>query len=372
LLEEDELRRLRKKRLAFVLPTWTHGGGTRVVLTEARYLRSLGVDCWIINLEELRTGFDALLTADDVPTMYVLDYQSVRFFASEFDVVVATAWSSTQTLTALAALERPPTLAYYIQDYEPYFYANDSDENRAARASYHLPVGSLLLTKTRWNQQEVHRHEGVRPTVIGPSYDPAEFNLDHRVHRDTVVRICAMVRPETPRRAPELTMRVLKALKRRFSERVHISVFGCTADALASAEIDTDFEFEHAGILDGRQVAQLLRRNDIFLDFSTFQAMGLTAMEAMACGVTVIGPERGGLREIIEHGISGLLVDTLDEQACIAAASKLIADPPSIDRLAIAGVASVVRFTPERAAAYLARLLLLERNVAGALDPRPT
>lgn len=172
-----------------------------------------------------------------------------------------------------------------------------------------------------------------------------------------------MVRPETPRRAPELTMRVLKTLKQRHGERLHISVFGCTSEALKASAFDVQFEFEHLGTLVGSEVAQLLRRNDIFLDLSTFQAMGLTAMEAMACGVAVIGPQRGGLSEIIEDGVSGLLVDTLDERACVAAASALVADPLLIDKLATAGRSSVIQHTPQKAAARLARLLLLDKNV---------
>lgn len=360
LMQPNELSALRNARLLFLLPSASLGGGTKVVLTEARCLRSLGIDVWIANVKANRAGFAPLLRPDDPPTIYLDEFKDVAVLAREFDAVVATAWWTTEGLRALAAVEHAPTLAYYVQDFEPHFYATDDEQHHRARASYHLPHGSILFTKTTWNQQEVLRQEGVHSSVIGPSYDPDEFNAAARTPTTSAVRLCAMVRPETPRRAPELTLRVLKALERRYGSRLHVSIFGCTKESLDSPAFDTNFAFENHGVLDGREVAQLLCGSDIFLDLSTFQAMGLTAMEAMACGVAVIGPKRGGLGEIIEHGVSGLLIDTLDEAACVAAAAQLIEDASLRDELAAAGRRTVVQYTPDRAAARIARLLLLD------------
>ena len=36
-------------------------------------------------------------------------------------------------------------------------------------------------------------------------------------------------------------------------------------------------------------------------------------VEAMACGTPVIAYRRGSVPEILNHGVSGLIVDTLDE-----------------------------------------------------------
>jgi hypothetical protein len=362
LLDQSELRALRNARLVFLLPSASPGGGTNVVLTESRCLRSMGVDVWIANLDVGRSGFAPLLRPDDPPAIYLSEFSSFGALAHEFDVVVATAWWTALELRGFAAIDRPPTLAYYVQDFEPYFYASDEEQHRLARASYRLAEKCILFTKTNWTQQEVLREEGVRAAVIGPSYDQAAFSIEGRSPRESTIRICAMVRPDTPRRAPEVTMRVLKSLKQLHGERVHISVFGCSSDSLAAASLDAGFSFENLGVLVGAQVAQLLRRSDIFLDLSTFQAMGLTAMEAMACGVAVVGPRRGGLAEIVEHGASGLLVDTLDEQACVAAASMLIDDPSLMDRMAAAGHRSVLQYAPQKAAARMARLLLLGRG----------
>lgn len=51
---------------------------------------------------------------------------------------------------------------------------------------------------------------------------------------------------------------------------------------------------------------------DLFLLPSEQESFGLTALEAMACGVPVIGTETGGLPEVITHGETGYLLPVGD------------------------------------------------------------
>jgi glycosyltransferase involved in cell wall biosynthesis len=73
------------------------------------------------------------------------------------------------------------------------------------------------------------------------------------------------------------------------------------------------------------------------------EPFGLSVVEAMACGTPVIATRRGSMPEIIEHGVTGFLVDdmagaidaieraeTIDRAAC----RRAVADRFSIDRMA--------------------------------------
>lgn len=78
------------------------------------------------------------------------------------------------------------------------------------------------------------------------------------------------------------------------------------------------------------------------------EPFGLSVIEAMACGTPVIATRRGSMPELIDDGVTGFLVDTLDE-AVIAidraheidrrTVRRVIADRFNIDRMADAYLA---------------------------------
>jgi len=65
-------------------------------------------------------------------------------------------------------------------------------------------------------------------------------------------------------------------------------------------------------------VAELLPAADVFLLPSQHESFGLAALEAMSCGVPVVGSRIGGLPEVIIHEETGYLCDPNDV-ACMSA-----------------------------------------------------
>jgi glycosyltransferase involved in cell wall biosynthesis len=64
-------------------------------------------------------------------------------------------------------------------------------------------------------------------------------------------------------------------------------------------------------------------------------------LEAAACGRAIVTTDMPGCREIVQHGINGLLVPPRDARAIAAAIEELVADPAMRQRMGVAGRALV-------------------------------
>lgn len=92
-------------------------------------------------------------------------------------------------------------------------------------------------------------------------------------------------------------------------------------------------------------VARLLAAVDVFVLPSFGETFGFVLVEAMAMQKPVIATDAGGVPEIIEHGVSGLLVRPMDVDDLAAKIHVLLNDPVLAARLAQeAGRVSHTRF----------------------------
>ena len=77
------------------------------------------------------------------------------------------------------------------------------------------------------------------------------------------------------------------------------------------------------------------------------EAFGLTALEAMAAGRPVVASAIGGLPDLVEDGVNGLLVPPGDSDALRCAIEKLLADPAKRKAMGVQARQRAAHFTPE-------------------------
>lgn len=82
---------------------------------------------------------------------------------------------------------------------------------------------------------------------------------------------------------------------------------------------------------------------DLFLLPSSQESFGLAALEAMACEVPVVASRVGGLPEVIEDGVTGVLCDADDAAGMAERAVAILGDPALGRRLGQAAAESVRR-----------------------------
>jgi glycosyltransferase involved in cell wall biosynthesis len=138
-------------------------------------------------------------------------------------------------------------------------------------------------------------------------------------------------------------MDVLEALSSRFGDRVEITIFGDDPTHPDYPPLRRSFPHTSAGVIDGAGLSSLFNRVHVFADFSSYQAMGLSAMEAMGCGATAIVPSAGGASSFARHEENALVIDTSTADSCLAALVRLVEDPPLVKRLMDRGFRDVIR-----------------------------
>jgi len=76
--------------------------------------------------------------------------------------------------------------------------------------------------------------------------------------------------------------------------------------------------------LSGKEIAACYARSEIFALPSTGEGFGLVFLEAMAFGKPLIGSARGGITDIIEDKVNGLLVPAEDLKSLVEALAELL------------------------------------------------
>ncbi|NJL61976.1 MAG: glycosyltransferase [Methylacidiphilales bacterium] len=358
------------KRILIILPITEPGGGGNVIFQEAAAMQKMGVDVQILNFKSNQSSFEISYPDTTIPIVYVEKENQIPELISQYDAVIATLYKSvywiepTKVKTTYININNP-IYGYYIQDFEPDFFPSDTEEYKIALDSYTHNPNFVKITKTAWNRDIVKQRTGVEPLLIGSSVNLDLFsprNIQEPSLSKKSLQIAAMIRPSSPRRNAELTMKVLQKIYQLHGDNIEIIIFGCSSNQLQSFNLQHNFPWRNAGIITRPQLAFLLNNIDIFADFSTFQAMGLTAMEAMACGVAVIVPENGGASSfaIAEH--NSLIVDTNSQEACLNQLNRLILDEQLRSRLQKQALEDICVYFPEKAAYNTLKFLFHEND----------
>jgi glycosyltransferase involved in cell wall biosynthesis len=88
-------------------------------------------------------------------------------------------------------------------------------------------------------------------------------------------------------------------------------------------------------------VLSLHKSFDVFVLSSMTEGLGTSLLDAMACGKPIVATSTGGIPEVVQHGVSGLLVRPRDHEALAQAIVTLLKDRTARERMGAAGLARV-------------------------------
>lgn len=152
-------------------------------------------------------------------------------------------------------------------------------------------------------------------------------------------------------------LRAVAALPMR--DHLRLVIVGDGPERAAIETLAKSLGMEHVVLLVGQQPSAepFYGIADFAVLSSRTEGSPNALLEAMAAGVPVVATRVGGIPEIVDDGVSALLVPPGDPTALSAALQKLLADPALVRRLrANALDAIALAYNPERRAARLASI----------------
>jgi len=161
----------------------------------------------------------------------------------------------------------------------------------------------------------------------------------------------------------------------RVLERYPGAVLAIAGDGDDRARLETKARalgIEHAVTFAGRigdeALAGLYARCRFFVMPSRDEGFGLVFLEAMRAGKPCIGAA-GAASEIVEHGVTGVIVDSASRSELIAAVLRLYDEPETCERFGRAGRERFLsEFTDRRFQARLARVFAHDTAAGAPLE----
>jgi glycosyltransferase involved in cell wall biosynthesis len=101
-------------------------------------------------------------------------------------------------------------------------------------------------------------------------------------------------------------------------------------------QLPEQFDIRIPGQID--YVDDALAAADLYCLPSRYEGLGVALLEALATGAPCIASRVGGMREVLESGVSGIHVEVEDVGGLTAAIQSLVDDPVLAERLGVAGM----------------------------------
>lgn len=213
-----------------------------------------------------------------------------------------------------------------------------SDVNRARESAIYRFV---LATCVRLSDRVVAVSEALRSTILAlvpqapPDHvvvvpngiDDRFFQIERRKIPISPLRLIA-VGNLTPNKSVDLILRAAASLPR---DKFQLRIVGDGPErlqlvALASA-LGLDSTVTFLGAAPPDQIPSLLSESDVFLLASLSEGRSNAVMEALAAGMPVVASNIEGIRDVMNHGVHGYLVDPGNVSGFARCLEEFIASP---------------------------------------------
>lgn len=217
------------------------------------------------------------------------------------DYIVAVGWQTAEAIDFLS-LQKGKKF-YFLQSYEAYF-AN----SKKVIDTYKLSLKKIAISK--WVQNEITK---IGEKAKGPVGNFADTNDFYQIKTEKTIDVLMLYHPAKIKNAP-FGIEVLKNLKKENS-KLTAAIFS------AREPVHKIPEWIKVYIRPEIETLRLLYNSTkVYFNTSTWEGWGLTPMEAMACGCTVVAVKNKGIMAYLENNKNAYIISPKDK---LGAADKI-------------------------------------------------
>ena len=194
----------------------------------------------------------------------------------------------------------------------------------------HMPRKIIAVSdatkKDLLQETKITRHKVIH-IINGTDFERLNVDIDTHKEREKLVGIIARVRNKQVGKKGHLYF--LQACKIILEEHKHIAFIICGEDKVTGEYLESICRelniHEHVNFLGYRKdIANVISMCDIIIQPSLFEGLPRVLVEAMYLGKPVVGTDVDGIREIIEHEETGLLIPSKDAKSLANAVIQLL------------------------------------------------
>jgi glycosyltransferase involved in cell wall biosynthesis len=304
------------KVVNWVIPNFGIGSGGHLnIFRFISYLEKKGYFVNII-IDDENSSLDGEKIRSDICKHFVKLNAKVFIGIESSPPAYATFATSWNTAYSVNAFNSTCHKFYFVQDYEPYFYALGS-EYMFAENTYRF--GFKGITAGSWLSNKLSKDFGMKCASIGFSYEKDRYSILSSSGKslNNKVRIFFYARPPTPRRALELGLLALEDVCRKRAN-VEVVFAGWDMD-----NYEISFPYESHGVVALDNLSALYNSCDVGLVLSLTN-LSLLPLELMASGVPVVSNSGDNVEWLLNEdicefsdltvsGISSSLIKLIDD-----------------------------------------------------------
>jgi glycosyltransferase involved in cell wall biosynthesis len=220
----------------------------------------------------------------------------------------------------------PSLITRRVESYEPAWWLRFKLEPYSRVVAISRVIEADLVDRVRCGRFRVARvPSAVDTSVFRPGGDRSRWPASFGVPADA--RVIGAIAQLIPRKGHATLLRAFAEVVRRELD-VWLVIFGRGPREAAlrrwAAELSVAERVVFAGHRD--DLPTLLPGLDVLVHAAAREGLGVAVLEAMAAGVPVVASRVGGVPDIIDDGITGLLVSPGDSAAIASAVERLLGD----------------------------------------------